>query len=70
MENLGPPPPPQLKDGKMARFCPSRAFILDLGGDGRLLFHFILSKAVGVKEFQRFVWQFIYFHASMRKRIN
>ena len=41
-----PPPPPQIKDGKMARFCPSRAFILDLGGDGGLLFHFILSKIV------------------------
>ena len=34
MENLDPPPPlsPQIKDGKMARFCPSRGFILDLGG--------------------------------------
>ena len=31
MENLDPPPP-QIKDGKMARF--SRAFILDLGGWG------------------------------------
>ena len=30
MENLDPPPP-QIKDGKMARFCSSRAFILDLG---------------------------------------
>ena len=30
----------------MARFCPLRAFILDLGGDGGLLFHFILSKIV------------------------
>ena len=28
------PPPPQIKDGKMARFCPSRGFILDLGGMG------------------------------------
>ena len=46
MENLDPPPaPPQIKDGKMARFCPSRAFILDLG-NGDLLFHFILSKIV------------------------
>ena len=48
MESLDPlpPPPPQKKDGKMARFCPSRSFILDLGGggDGGLLFHFILSK--------------------------
>ena len=35
MENLDPPPlPPQIKDGKMARFCPSRGFILDLGGMG------------------------------------
>ena len=33
MENLDPPPP-QIKDGKMARFCPSRAFILDFGGGG------------------------------------
>ena len=33
----------------MARFCPSRALILDLGGGGGgggLLFHFILSKIV------------------------
>ena len=29
-----PPPPPQIKDGKMARFCPSRGFILDLGRMG------------------------------------
>ena len=28
------PPPPQIKDGKMARFCPSCGFILDLGGGG------------------------------------
>ena len=38
MENLDPSPPPppssQIKDGKMVRFCPSRAFILDLGGMG------------------------------------
>ena len=52
MENLdppSPPPPSQIKDGKMARFCPSRGFILDLGGgagDGGLLFHFILSRIV------------------------
>ena len=39
-------PAPQIKDGKMARFCPLRGFILDLGGDGGLLFHFILSKIV------------------------
>ena len=29
-----PPPPPQIKDGKMARFCSSRSLILDLGGGG------------------------------------
>ena len=50
MENPDPPSP-QIKDGKMARFCPSRGFILDLGGGGGgvggLLFHFILSKIVG-----------------------
>ena len=47
MENLEPPSS-QIKDGKMARFCPSRGFILDLGGGGGgLLFHFILSKIVG-----------------------
>ena len=36
MENLDPPspPPPQIKDGKMVRFCPSRAFILALAGGG------------------------------------
>ena len=47
MENLVPPSP-QIKDGKMARFCRSRGFILDLWGwgDGGLLFHFILSKIV------------------------
>ena len=28
------PPPPTIKDGKMARFCTSRGFILDLGGLG------------------------------------
>ena len=45
MENLDPPPPHKIKDGKMARFCPSRGLILHLGGgDGGLLFHFILSK--------------------------
>ena len=34
MENLDSPPPPQIKDGKMAYFCPSRGFILDLGKGG------------------------------------
>ena len=43
-------PSPQIKDGKMARLCPSRGFILDLGvgDDGGLLFHFILSKIVAL----------------------
>ena len=55
MENLDPPPPPppQIKDGKMARFCPSRGVILDFflgGGDGGLLFHFILSKIVAFSQ--------------------
>ena len=42
----GPPSPPplQIKDGKMARFCPSRGLIL--GEMGVFLFHFILSKIV------------------------
>ena len=49
MENLDSPPPPQIKDGKMAYFCPSRGFILDLGKGGwgwGMLFHLILSKIV------------------------
>jgi len=46
MENLEPPPPsltsPQIKDGKMARFCPSRGFILDVGGWGLAVpFYFV-----------------------------
>ena len=50
MENVGPPSP-QIMDGKMARFCPLRGFILDFGGgegrgDGGLLFNFILSRIV------------------------
>ena len=37
-----PPPSPQIKDGKMARFCPSRGFILDLGGMGfAVSFYFV-----------------------------
>jgi len=55
MENLAPPPPPpQIKDGKMACFCPSRGVTLDLGGGGGadegLLFHFILSKIVAFSQ--------------------
>ena len=37
MENrdpTSPPPRPKIKDGKMARFCPSRGFMLDLAGGG------------------------------------
>ena len=45
MENLDPPSPPQIKDGKMTCFCPSRAFILDLGGWGFAV-PFILSKII------------------------
>ena len=33
MENVGPPSP-QIMDGKMARFCPLRGFILDFWGGG------------------------------------
>ena len=57
MENVDPPPPPQIKDGKIARFCPSRGFILDHkgggggGGGGGLLFHFILSKIAVLSAF-------------------
>ena len=41
MENLDPPSP-QIKDGKVARFCPSRGFILDLGGMGfAVSFYFV-----------------------------
>ena len=55
METLDPPLP-QIKDGKMARFCPSRGYILDLGGDGGLLFHFILSKIVGLGQHLKGAW--------------
>ena len=52
-ENLDPPPPPpQIKDGKMARICPSRAFILDLRGWGFAVpFYFVhdcLKASTGV----------------------
>ena len=57
METLDPPP--KIKDGKMARFFPSRAFILALGvgvGGGRgwvFLFHFILSKIAKLEKINR-----------------
>ena len=35
METLDPPSPQKIKIGKMARFCPSRGFILDLVGWGQ-----------------------------------
>ena len=41
MENLDPPLPPQIKDGKMVRFCPSRGFILDLGWGFDVPFYFV-----------------------------
>ena len=52
MENLvSPTPTPQIKNGKMVRFCPSRGFILDFerGGGGGLgvAVPSILSKVVG-----------------------
>ena len=61
MENLDPPSP-QIKDGKMARFCPSRGFILDLGGwgfavpfyffqDCRFIRYFLCSLALIIYEF-------------------
>ena len=49
MENLEPSSP-QIKDGKMARFCPSRGFILDLGGWGFAVpFYFVqdCSSSIG-----------------------
>ena len=56
MENLDPPPPPQIKDGKMARFCPLRTFILDLGGMGvccSILFRPRLSESLDWRYSQR-----------------
>ena len=40
------PPPPQIKDGKMARFGFARLHHCFGGGGGGLLFLFILSKIV------------------------
>lgn len=51
MENLDhllSPSPSLIRDGRMARLA-LQGFILDFGGDGGLLFHFILSKIVSVK---------------------
>ena len=50
MENLvSPTPTPQIKNGKMVRFCPSRGFIFDFerGGGLGVAVPFILSKVVG-----------------------
>ena len=44
MENSDPHPP--IKDGKMARLHADSSFIWE---DGDLLFHFILSKIVVIK---------------------
>ena len=46
-----PPHPTPNQRSETARLCPSPGFILDWrgrGGDGGLLFHFILSKTVGL----------------------
>ena len=51
-----PPPPSQIRDGKMACFCPSRAFILDLGGMGvccSILFCPRLSESLDWRDSQR-----------------
>ena len=64
MENLDPPtppppppPPPQKKinDGKMTRF-PFRWASFLIWGDGGLLFHFILSKIVGLEAVKRYFY--------------
>ena len=51
MGNLYPLPPPQIKDGKMARFgfCAASSLIW---GEGGLLFHFIRSNIVVLNFFQ------------------
>ena len=49
MENPDPPFP-QNQKWEIARFCPFRGFILDLG-ERSLLFHFILSKIVATRRF-------------------
>ena len=53
MENLYPPPVPQIKDGKIARFdlCAASSLIWRGGGVGGLLFHFIMSKIVDCLSF-------------------
>ena len=57
MENLvSPTPTPQIKNGKMVRFCPSRGFIFDFerGGGLGVAVPFILSKVVGP---QSLIWR-------------
>ena len=47
MENLDPPPPPPPNQGwENGTFLPFVRLHPWFGGDGRLLFHFILSKIV------------------------
>ena len=51
MENLDPPPPPQIKDGKMVCFCPSCGFICDLGGMGFAVpFYFVQDCSCGQQQ--------------------
>ena len=49
MENLDPPPP-KSRMGKWRVFALRAASPLIWGGDGGLLFHFILSKIVGIPD--------------------
>ena len=86
MENLDPPPPPPTPNQGLENgaFFPLRDFILDLGGgDGGLLFHFILSKIVVarirrqiseffpiliLKTFNMIIWNFVKKGHDLRKK--
>ena len=52
------PPPPQIKYGKMARFCPSRGFILDLGGGWGFAvpFYFVQDCSSNRSAISGYVW--------------